>query len=494
MIKDFSRVPDTAVAPEHDRINMERELNLYRQLQRHVRSLHSRRSGHGVLAGLADAIREACPGSGVNLFMTQDTISSEVPVKPLLFNHDGTDICTKAYMEVRMVLADETGSIIDKTGGTAAIVAVPLTGNQGVYGVVEVAGGDCPFTAEEIHFLSQLCETAGSAFENAKLYEQSNLLITELRLVNEITKRLNQSLRLHELFQFACTELIEAFQADFACILQLDPHSRLFVVQATNLPDLSGDTFSIDYGFAGVVYRTKEPVIISDYQIKSTVESKLMRHTGSRSLIAAPITVNSEAVGVILVAHGEENFFTYDNYKLLQLISDHFGLAIANAQLHSELNRMVITDNLTGLYSRRYLDEQVQQYQKRDAGGSLIVVDVDDFKLINDTYGHQVGDEVLKHVSSIVRSCIRDTDIPARWGGEELAIYLPQVPIQQGEAIAERIRSRVASETNPPVTVSCGLAEWKREDEKISVELLFYRADMALYSAKHCGKNQYKIG
>jgi diguanylate cyclase (GGDEF)-like protein len=122
------------------------------------------------------------------------------------------------------------------------------------------------------------------------------------------------------------------------------------------------------------------------------------------------------------------------------------------------------------------------------------VVDIDNFKRVNDTYGHQVGDKILIQASNIIKSSIRDSDVAARWGGEELTVYLPQVAKDQSLRIAERIRQRVMNETSPQVTVSCGVSDWNWEEDKISVESLFYRADMALYEAKHNGRNQIKIG
>jgi diguanylate cyclase (GGDEF)-like protein len=216
--------------------------------------------------------------------------------------------------------------------------------------------------------------------------------------------------------------------------------------------------------------------------------------TGSRSLIASPIQINGQVIGVIHVMHHRPNFFSYENYKLLQVLSVHVGLAMSNASLHAEVKRMVITDRLTSLYARHYLDEQVNLLQKKDFCGSLILVDIDHFKRVNDTYGHQTGDKILINVSHIIKTSIRDSDIAARWGGEELAIYLPQVARDQAARIAERIRHRVVGETNPQVTVSCGVSDWNWEDDKISVESLVYRADMALYDAKHAGRNQVKIG
>jgi diguanylate cyclase (GGDEF)-like protein len=100
----------------------------------------------------------------------------------------------------------------------------------------------------------------------------------------------------------------------------------------------------------------------------------------------------------------------------------------------------------------------------------------------------------LIQVSSIINASIRQGDIAARWGGEELAVYLPGIRAEQAYRIAERIRMYVEAETDPVVTVSCGVSEWTFENEKISVESLFYRADMALYEAKNNGRNCIFIG
>ncbi|MNN54294.1 putative diguanylate cyclase YdaM [compost metagenome] len=99
----------------------------------------------------------------------------------------------------------------------------------------------------------------------------------------------------------------------------------------------------------------------------------------------------------------------------------------------------------------------------------------------------------MKQVCSIIKTSVRKTDIAARWGGEELAVYLPEADANTGYQLAEIIRLRVEMETEPPVTVSCGIAEWNRDSDKISVESLFYLADMALYKAKNNGRNQVQV-
>ncbi|NIK15763.1 diguanylate cyclase (GGDEF)-like protein [Saccharococcus thermophilus] len=123
-----------------------------------------------------------------------------------------------------------------------------------------------------------------------------------------------------------------------------------------------------------------------------------------------------------------------------------------------------------------------------DAFGTFILVDIDNFKQINDTYGHQTGDEVLVQVANIIRTNIRSSDIGARWGGEELAVYLPKVSLATGISVAHRLAEKVRVETYPSVTISCGISYWKK-NRREEADSLFKRADEALYMAKRAGKN-----
>jgi diguanylate cyclase (GGDEF)-like protein len=451
-----------------------------------VRRLHDQIDVPSLLKETISIIETLFAGAELELHLSQDYAAVDRRVKPLVFKQGVDEICARSFLESRPITEyGEDGSVE---------VAVPFSGKQAVYGVLDLKLKAGEWNEAELPAFVMLAEEAGSAFEHAKLYEQSNLLIAELQLINDMAKRLNQSLRPKEIFEFVTTEFLNVFKAEFCCVLQYDREERRFVVMSSNIPALVDESFPADYGFCGIVMQTKEPLIISDYRESDNVESKLMEVTGARSLIASPIFVGGEVGGVIFVAHRHANFFSYDNYKLLQVISSHVGLAIANATLHAAVRRMVITDNLTGLHARHYLNEQIQLRQRQDPSGSLILVDIDYFKRVNDTYGHQIGDRILIQVSNVIKSCIRETDIAARWGGEELAVYLPIVRIEQALRVAERIRQRVEAETDPDVTVSCGVSEWTQEDEKISPESLFYRADMALYAAKNRGRNTVIAG
>ncbi|WP_276352643.1 sensor domain-containing diguanylate cyclase [Cohnella caldifontis] len=450
-----------------------------------LRRLNDHMEVEQVLSELLASLERLYPACRVDLFLSQDYSSTNDKVKPLAFHHPDMGLCRQAFL---------SGSLREQLTDGFHQLAVPFAGKQGVYGVLRLGMPEHRFDDLDLRFLETLAGSAGAAFEKAKLHEQSNSLVGELRLINELTHRLNSSLKLSDTIEFASSELLNIFQADFCTILQVNPSKSEFTIISSNVKETIGDTFPIDYGFVGVMWVTKEPIILSDYAAAAPVPSKLMTVTQSRSLLAAPLLLNGEVIGAVMICHREPNHFSYDNYKLLQVLSAHLGLAVSNASLHAEVRRMVITDNLTGLFARHYLNERISRRQKRDTSGSLILVDIDHFKRVNDTFGHQIGDEILKQVSEIIRNAIRDGDIAARWGGEEIAIYLPEVGYDLTGKVAERIRLRVEKETDPQVTVSCGMSEWRSTDEKISVESLFYRADMALYEAKRLGRNRVQTG
>ncbi|WP_068785071.1 diguanylate cyclase [Paenibacillus phocaensis] len=457
-----------------------------------VQKLHDKIDVDSVLTEVFERVAGMYPAARLELLMSQDHLSRDPRVKSLQLHGQGDELPMRAFMEGRMQVRESADP--DDGSERRLEIAVPLSGKQGVYGVFHLQIRREEMDQVDLQLIGMMADTAGTAFENAKLYEQSNLLINELRLINELTKRLNQSLRLKEVFQFATEELLSIFKAEYCCISQLNKERETFEIMSSNVPGLSKEHFPKNYGFSGLVYSTQEPIILSDFQAYGKVSSRFMEETDSRSLITAPLIVRGEVNGVIMLAHRKTRFFSYDNYKLLQVLSSHIGLAIANASLHAEVRRMANRDMLTGLYARHYVDDAIQDFQKKDMNGSLIIVDIDQFKQVNDTFGHQTGDKILKQVCAIVKSSIRKTDIAARWGGEELAVYLPGASAENSYQIAETIRLRVEMNTDPPVTVSCGIAEWVRGDDKLSVESLFYQADMALYKAKNNGRNQTQIG
>ena len=435
-----------------------------------------------VLHEIVTSIPSLYPYFSVELFLTVEP-NATTPVKQLSFQEVEPSTSTKAYLEGRLI-AEEVGEGDQRV----TVIAAPLLGKQGIYGVLQVTSEQpISLNQHEKDYISILADTAGTAFENAQLYQQSRNLIRELRLINEMARQLNKSLDLQEILDFV-TEMMQAtFDAEFCAILRKQPGEDKFDVLSSSVPAFNGT----------VVNALEKPF----QQIMQSKQTLLLAQPGTGplpfslfsccSLMGVPLVVEGEISGVLLVADSRYHFFSFDDYKLLEIFGQHASLAMTNAVLHNEMERMVITDNLTGLFTRRYLNERVRASLEKDSYGSLILIDIDYFKTVIDTFGHHVGDEVLIQVSDLIRHSIRDSDIAARWGGEELAVYLPRVDKETAHSVAERIRKCVEQETSPRVTISCGLAKWNRElDVNLSVEALFHQADIALYEAKNSGRNQ----
>ncbi len=184
----------------------------------------------------------------------------------------------------------------------------------------------------------------------------------------------------------------------------------------------------------------------------------------------------------------------FNSPELLARVNTHLQLKSAK----EKLNILAFSDSLTGLYNRRKiietLDHEMARSKRYGENMSFIMIDIDLFKKVNDTYGHDIGDKALIRFAEIVSSSLRETDFAGRLGGEEFGIILPQTNREQAMIVAERIRSRIEKEAGnkakgiPAFTASFGVAEYEKKN--ISSDLLTQKADKALYRAKELGRNR----
>jgi len=236
----------------------------------------------------------------------------------------------------------------------------------------------------------------------------------------------------------------------------------------------------------------------AERQALAHAQAATAREDGVHAL-AAPIAREGDRTtlhGLIAVARRGRPFDDAER-DLVASLARQTGLSLENVELHDRVQRQAVTDDLTGLFNHRRFQEviagEVAAAQRYDRPLALLLLDIDDFKAINDTYGHQQGDVVLREVGRVLRECSREIDEPARYGGEEMAVALPETDVEGAYAIAERVRLAVAACAIPrldgsgslSVTVSCGVAAG--HDDK---DALVADADAALYSAKRAGKNR----
>ncbi|MCM3784260.1 diguanylate cyclase [Neobacillus mesonae] len=449
-----------------------------------VQRMQDKMDVQAVLEEVFDSVAFLFPAVGLTLYMSQDGVMNDPRVKPLYLHGDIHSVCVRAFTEERIISQPNAPHQYE--------IGIPFRGKQGTYGVFHIEAKEELVEDVDLKLITMMADTAGTAYENAKLHEQSGTLIQELRMIDELTKRLNQSLQLADIYEYAVHQLIRIFKAESCCILKLDPEDQLFHVMFSNIPSLKNEKFSLS-GISGKVYRSGEPFILFDYENYTGPGSFFMDTTGSMSMMAVPLRISGKVEGTVLVAHQKKQFFSYNNFRFLDMLAVHIGLAATNATLHAEVERLATVDALTGLYVRHYVDRMIEERQNTDFCGALMVIDIDQFKQVNDRFGHQVGDTVLKQVGNIIRNAAGPNDLCARWGGEEIAIYLPQVSSLQSSSIAETIRQQVPKLTSPSITVSIGIGEWCWLDDQVSLESLFYRADMALYEAKNSGRDRIVI-
>ncbi|WP_226085500.1 sensor domain-containing diguanylate cyclase [Mesobacillus sp. S13] len=454
----------------------------YKQLFRVTKKFHSTMDMDAVLGEIISTLRDVYPSFTYYLLLSHDHKGYDgLPVRDLEYDSDNLT-AMQSYVSGQIQFED---SVIEKN----SIMYAPLKGKQGVYGVLQViAPNSQVFPQNEVEFIKLLANTAGSALENAKLYEQSRKLIADLQLINETSHQLNTSLRLTDTMKFICGQIIKSFNAQEVGFIMLDEeHDDYSVLQGSTSFFFSKDASNYILRVAKRVRQDMEPLFLGDISADRE-DSPLHFH----SIMGVPMIQSGELKGFALVMHEEPYHFAFDTFKLLQSLIHHSTLAFTNSMLREELEKMVVTDHLTKLYSRGYLDEKMNLSMLEDQQGTFILIDIDNFKSVNDQYGHQIGDEVLIQLARQIVNNIRGTDIGARWGGEELAIYLPGAPLETGVRIANRLVDKVEKNTNPNVTVSCGVSTWIRGQED-TTKTVFKRADQALYVAKGSGKNKVVV-
>ena len=206
-------------------------------------------------------------------------------------------------------------------------------------------------------------------------------------------------------------------------------------------------------------------------------------------------------LGMLSVARAGEKF-TPGERELFGYLAGQAGVSIENADLHDTVKRQAVTDELTGLFNHRRFQEvianEVERTKRGGPGMGLIMLDIDNFKRVNDTYGHMQGDLVLREVARVLRESSREIDEPARYGGEEMAVALPGTDLDGAFLFAERVRRSIESldlplidgEGSVRVTASFGAAALPSDQQTADKDSLVAAADAALYRAKRSGKNR----
>lgn len=301
------------------------------------------------------------------------------------------------------------------------------------------------------------------------------------------------------------TQAADLVNAERGSLLLFDEGANLMTMTASrgiraSLAEVG--TIALGEGIAGSVLSEGRPMVanIDDLGRPSVPE----RGYKTKYFISYPISIGSRRFGVLNLADkiGGGSYDAND-LSVIELVAPQIALAIERAAWQQRANQfqvMSITDPLTGLHNRRYLEarltEELSRSKRYDYPLSFMMIDIDDFKLYNDQNGHQAGDRALEITAQCLRSALRKVDVASRYGGEEFSILLPQTNLQEAGVIADRIRRKInttvfehgKSQPLGAVTVSIGLSAFSPALD--SAEAIVRAADRALYHAKHHGKNR----
>ena len=322
--------------------------------------------------------------------------------------------------------------------------------------------------------------------------------------------RLGRALTLDQVMDTAFEAASEIVDCDLAVITLFAPENQRHRVYSArhragtaplvNPLELSGLEFRDNAGLVSMVVKNRHYLPASGELRDDAIPvwTRKVKLRGAESLLVLPLVSADEAIGTLTLASRERHRFRKDVREMLGVIANQVATSLQNAMMYKKMETMATTDGLTGLTNHRTFQEGFANLLERSARhghrAAVLLLDIDHFKKVNDTYGHPIGDEVLRQVAQVLRKAVRVIDIPARYGGEEFAVVLESTDLDGALKLAERIREDVGRLEVPTdkgplrVTTSIGVAAFP--DDASEQPALIERADMALYNAKQGGRNR----
>lgn len=328
------------------------------------------------------------------------------------------------------------------------------------------------------------------------------LLLRDLHneLLIKVINLVNSSLSLKEVLKNTTSAIVEYLGLASNAIFLLNKNKNELKMYSCNAyvseEEIAKVVFKVGEGPPGKIAEEGKPIYVENLRTEESLPYHVRQFHGDKSSIGFPLVCKNELLGVIAFDADTVREFSSREIYLFNNIANQVALAIYNAQVFSQLEHLSITDGLTGIYNHRYfqdrLGEEIKRSNQRKNSFALLLIDVDNFKIYNDTFGHLLGDQLLIDLSQLIIKNVRNFDIVTRYGGEEFAVILLECKKDEAISIAERIRNAIEENKfydnqKGPVTISIGLSMFPEEKSK---HTLINNADKALYLAKKHGKNK----
>jgi len=350
--------------------------------------------------------------------------------------------------------------------------------------------------AEHLGVLRPLARSLASALEKARLFSEAAVRTRRMTALYEVGQALSAPVDTEGVTERVLSALHEAFRFRHSAVLTLESQEGAdwLVMQASRGYLRQGEGFRMPVGERGITSRAVRtgrlvyvPDVRQDPSYVQGVES-------GRSEVAVPLVAGGRVVGVLDVESEELNAFSVEDLETLKLFSTQVALALERARLFEDVRRQAMTDALSGLMNQRSFKQKVERELDRSRRTRrpfvLALIDVDDFKSINDAHGHGAGDQVISAIGEALRGRMRSIDAAARVGGDEFAVILPETDLQSGLRVVDDVRAELLQHRPAGIAVglSVGVAEWHAG---LSTQAgVMHAADQALYRAKSLGKGR----
>ncbi len=388
-------------------------------------------------------------------------------------------------------------------------MGAPIMGKGELLGFINL-DADTPnfFKEEYIPRLQVFANQAAVAIENAQLFSEVAESAEEMAILYEISSKVTERLDLESVIKTLFSKLKKVTSIDlfYVAILNETEDTAIFHMY-------QGDEEQIEFGPLSMVDQPSltryvlekgKVVYIPDAHDDNSEfpHLNMVKAPGhdERSILGVPLTLGKEKLGALFLQAEQPNAYNSDQIRLVETIAHQASVSVSNAQMFEKIQSMAILDTLTGVYNRRYFFEyaenEISRSQRYESEMSLIMLDIDHFKLVNDRLGHLVGDQTLKMIVDTCLGVLRKSDVMCRFGGEEFLVLLPETGQLDAMIAANRICQRIADQSLPTdselgpvsVTVSIGVTQLKTKTE--TLQDLIGEADQAMYQAKETGRNR----
>ncbi len=387
-----------------------------------------------------------------------------------------------------------------------AVCAVPVFEHGAMRGVLLVDRRAGDFRPEEEELCEQVARFAARAIENERVFVQLERTRVEQGKLYRAAERLGAAISEQEVVEAGVSSASEIAAVDFAAFTSYEPDEdahQIGAVRGEGAAALEGQRFARNTGLVSMALGNRHPLPYRGHYDAShqMVFAKELSPPTMPSLLVLPLVVHDEPLGTLVLGSRRAHAFDDAARSLLEVLASHLAVSLSNARMVKRLEEQATTDGLTGLYNKRALldavEDKLSSARRFGRQLSVLVCDIDHFKKVNDGYGHDTGDVVIRTLGQIHQREKRATDLVARFGGEEFVTICEETDAAGALLLAERIRDELgrtafhAGGREIHVTCSIGIATFPQAGK--SWDELFKAADDALYASKRAGRDRSTI-